>query len=83
MVAHAFDPNTWERRQADFWVWGQPGQQSEFQDSQDYTEKPCLVKTKTKQKKVGRTKTLLTKSIIHNIYGLDLEMVGEIVIETL
>jgi hypothetical protein len=30
------------QRQADFWVQGQPGLQSEFQDSQDYTEKPCL-----------------------------------------
>jgi hypothetical protein len=29
-------------RQADFWVRGQPGLQSEFQDSQGYTEKPCL-----------------------------------------
>jgi hypothetical protein len=32
------------QRQADFWVWGQPGLQSEFQDSQGYTEKPCLEK---------------------------------------
>jgi hypothetical protein len=36
----------------DFWVQGQPGLQSEFQDSQYYTEKPCLEKTKqTKQNK--------------------------------
>jgi hypothetical protein len=28
----------------DFWVQGQPGLQSEFQDSQGYTEKPCLGK---------------------------------------
>jgi hypothetical protein len=28
--------------QADFWVQGQPGLQSEFQDCQGYTEKPCL-----------------------------------------
>jgi hypothetical protein len=28
------------------WVQGQPGLQSEFQDSQGYTEKPCLKKTK-------------------------------------
>jgi hypothetical protein len=28
----------------DFWVQGQPGLQSEFQDSQGYTEKPCLKK---------------------------------------
>jgi hypothetical protein len=32
------------QRQADFWLWGQPGLQSEFQDSQGYTEKPCLEK---------------------------------------
>ena len=37
------------QRQADFWVQGQPALQSEFQDSQGYTEKPYLKKTK-KQK---------------------------------
>jgi hypothetical protein len=31
------------------WVWGQPGLQSEFQDSQGYTEKPCLKKKKKKK----------------------------------
>jgi hypothetical protein len=35
------------QRQADFWVWGQPGLQSEFQDSQGYTEK---LSQKTKNK---------------------------------
>ena len=34
---------------ADFWVRGQPGLQSEFQDSQGYTEKPCLRKQTNKQ----------------------------------
>ena len=34
------------QRQADFWVQSQPGVQSEFQDSQGYTEKPCHQKTK-------------------------------------
>jgi hypothetical protein len=29
-----------------------PGLQSEFQDSQGYTEKPCLEKPKKKKKKV-------------------------------
>jgi hypothetical protein len=32
------------QRQADFLVGGQPGLQSEFQDSQGYTEKSCLEK---------------------------------------
>jgi hypothetical protein len=52
------------KRKADFWVHGQPVLQSEFQDSQGNTEKPCLnkkQKTKTnKQKKLtkkeGKTK---------------------------
>jgi hypothetical protein len=42
------------QRQLNFGVQGQPGLQSEFQDSQGYTEKPCLKKqkkTKTKQNK--------------------------------
>jgi hypothetical protein len=43
------------QRQVDFWVWGQPGLQSEFQESQGYTEKLCLkiqkTKNKTKQKR--------------------------------
>jgi hypothetical protein len=44
MVTHAFNPALKRQRQADFWVRGQPGLQSEFQDSQGYTEKPCLEK---------------------------------------
>jgi hypothetical protein len=39
-------PALGRQRQANFWVRGQPGLQSEFQDSQGYTEKPCLEKTK-------------------------------------
>jgi hypothetical protein len=38
----------------DFWVRGQPGLQSECQESQGYTEKPCLEKPyleKPKKKK--------------------------------
>jgi hypothetical protein len=37
------------QRQVDFWAPGQPGLQSEFQDSQGYTEKPCLKKITTKK----------------------------------
>jgi hypothetical protein len=49
VMAHAFNPSTREAEAADFWVLGQPGLQSEFQDSQGYTEKPCL-KNKNKSK---------------------------------
>ena len=30
------------QKQVDCWVWGQPGLESEFQDSKGYKEKPCL-----------------------------------------
>jgi hypothetical protein len=43
-------PALGRQRQADFWVRGQPGLQSEFQDSQGHTEKPCLEKNQNKNK---------------------------------
>jgi hypothetical protein len=49
VVVHAFNPSTWE---ADRWIflglrstWS-----TEFQDSQGYTEKPCLGKKQTNKK---------------------------------
>ena len=42
-------PALQRQRQLDFWVRGQPGLKSEVQDSQGYTEKPCLEKSKAKQ----------------------------------
>jgi hypothetical protein len=43
---HAFNPSTREAEAGRFLspVRGQPGLQSEFQDSLSYTEKPCLEK---------------------------------------
>jgi hypothetical protein len=58
VVAHAFDPSTWEAEAGRF-LSSSPGLQSEFQESQGYTEKPCLVKTtqhKTKQNKTNKQK---------------------------
>jgi hypothetical protein len=39
-----------------FWVRGQLGLQIEFQDSQGYTEKPCLEKQKQKKTKKKQKK---------------------------
>jgi hypothetical protein len=39
-------PALGRQRQVNFWVWGQPSLQSEFHNSQSYTEKPCLKKLK-------------------------------------
>jgi hypothetical protein len=39
MVAHAFNPSTWEAEAGGFL-----SLQSEFQNSQGYTDKPCLEK---------------------------------------
>jgi ABC-type phosphate/phosphonate transport system substrate-binding protein len=44
-------------------VRGQPGLQSEFQDSQGYTEKPCLENQTNKQTKNPKTKNQKTVRI--------------------
>jgi hypothetical protein len=61
-------PSLGRQRQADFWVRGQPGLQSEFQDSQGYTEKPCL--EKTKQNKTQNVCLLRQEALetIHTFY---------------
>jgi hypothetical protein len=63
-------PALGRQRQADFRVSGQPGLQSESQDSQGYTEKPCLKKQKQKQKqkqkKKGRKKEMAV--ITHQLF---------------
>jgi hypothetical protein len=49
-------PALGRQSKADFWVWGQPGLQNEFQDSQGYTEKPCIKNPKNKQIKILNNK---------------------------
>jgi hypothetical protein len=44
-------PALGRQRQADLWVQDQPGLQSEFQDSQGYTEKFCLKQQSKKNHK--------------------------------
>jgi hypothetical protein len=43
MVVHAFNLSTQVAEAGrSLWVQGQPDLQSQYQDSQGYTEKPCL-----------------------------------------
>jgi hypothetical protein len=55
VVAHAFNPSTWEAEVGR--VRGQLAVQSEFRDSQGYTEKPCLKKQTNKQTNKTNKKT--------------------------
>jgi hypothetical protein len=50
VVAHAFNPSTWEAEAGEF-LSLRPAWSTEFQERQDYTEKPCL---KKKRKEKGR-----------------------------
>jgi hypothetical protein len=50
-------PALGRQKQVDFWDQGQPGLQSEFQDSQGYTEKPWLEKTKQNKTKQYKKKS--------------------------
>ena len=47
-MAHAFNPSTWEAEAGGF-LSSRPAWSTEFQDSQGYTEKPCLEKPKKKK----------------------------------
>jgi hypothetical protein len=51
------------QRQVDFWVRGQPGLQSEFHDSQGYTEKPCLEKQKNKKQTKSKLELHIDKHL--------------------
>ena len=64
MVAHAFNPSTREAEAGGF-LSSRPGLQNEFQDSQGYTEKPCLEKTKNKKikNKLKKSYLILLKKI--------------------
>jgi hypothetical protein len=54
VVVHAFNPSTWEAEAGGFLSLRPAGLQSEFQDSQGYTEKPYLEKTKQTNKQTNK-----------------------------
>jgi hypothetical protein len=61
VVAHTFNPSTREEEAGRFLKFEASLVYREFQDSQGYTEKPCLEKPKTKKKekkKIGSYKAL-------------------------
>jgi hypothetical protein len=61
---HAFDPSTWEAEAGGFLSSRPAWSQSEFQDSQGDTEKPCLEKRKQNKTKNKQTnKQTNTKDI--------------------
>jgi hypothetical protein len=53
------------QRQADFWIRGQSGLQSEFQDSQGYKEKPCLEKANNNKKNKIVNRIIMSKYDSH------------------
>jgi hypothetical protein len=57
--------------QADFWIKGQPGLQSEFQDNKGYTEKPCLEKPKQKTNKKNERRSVSAGYFSQPHYQLD------------
>jgi hypothetical protein len=56
MVEQAFNPSTQEAEAGRFLSSRPAGLQSDFQDSQDYTEKHCLKKNKKTKNKKQKTK---------------------------
>jgi hypothetical protein len=57
VVVHAFNPSTWEAEAGGFLSLRKPGLQSEFQDSQGYTEKLSL-KNKQTNKQTNKKSAL-------------------------
>jgi invasion protein IalB len=59
VVAHAFNHSTWEAEAGGF-LSSRPAWSTECQDSQGYTEKPCLEKTKQNKKNPNKQKSAYT-----------------------
>jgi hypothetical protein len=68
MVAHAFNPITPEAEAGGFLSSRPAWSQSEFQDSQDYTERPCLEKNKKQKTKKKQKKSLMLECLFFTSY---------------
>jgi hypothetical protein len=71
VVAHTFNPNTQEAEAGGF-LSSRPvrGLQSKFQDSQGYTEKPCLKKKQQQQQKILSIGYAVTRDWSGKIYSM-------------
>ena len=54
MVPHTFNPSTWEAEAGRSLSW-RPAWSTKFQDSQGYTEKPCLRNNNNNNNKTKKT----------------------------
>ena len=64
MVAHAFNPSTWEAEAGRFLSSRPDWSPNEFQDSQGYTEKPCLKTATTTTKTTRKSDTFMIAGIL-------------------
>ena len=60
------------------WVQSQPGLQSEFQDTEGYTEKPCLKKKQTKQNKQKTPRFVYKETSVNILIIIATLLLGEI-----
>ena len=66
---HAFNPSTWEAEAGgSLWVQDQPVLQSEFWESQGYTEKLCLERQKNKQTNQNKYKKNSYYLLVPSVY---------------
>jgi hypothetical protein len=61
VVVHVFNPSTKKAEAGGSLNSSQPGLQSQFQDSQEHTEKPCLKKPKQQQQQQQQQQSNPTK----------------------
>jgi hypothetical protein len=69
VVVHVFNPSTWEADAGRF-LSLRPAWSTEFQDSQGYTDNPCLEKKKKKRRKKERKRKKKEYRLLGHIVAL-------------